>query len=225
MFRMLLAAALAAAQPAVEPGAAETPPPGPSASWREAIANRPSIKVAPTFVDGPRAHLPESEKALGHHGTVLIEGIIGTDGRMAEARVKRTSHAPVLDQIALEAAMASTFTPARGADGAPLAVVIVMPFDLVAYKSEQGMGIMQYTCEQFVRDMDWWISVNPEKPFSAHELHQLESGMEFAAAISRANGDYARLKGFSSDFDQRWLAAIDYCRRKPKVLQRDAIFR
>lgn len=227
---LLLAAGLLAFQPAPEPSPAAPPATEAVAqdagdAWREAVANRGKLKVAPGFTGGPRAELPEAEKALGHHGSVLVEGIIGIDGRMTSVRVKQTSHAPVLDRIAVDAALASTFTPAKDADGAALAIVVAMPFDLVAYKAEQGMGIMQYTCDQFVRDMDWWKSVNPEKPFKDHELYKLESGMEFAAAISRAKGDYATIQGFSADFDQRWDVAIAYCRKKPKILQRDAIFR
>ena len=212
-------------QPAGEEPPAEASAPAVSAAWNEATANRAKVKVAPVFVDGPRAELPEAEKALGHHGTVFVEGIIGVDGRMTEVRIKRTSNAPALDRIALDAALASTFTPAKDADGAPLSIIVTMPFDLVAYKAAAGMGIMQYTCDQFVRDMEWWKSVNPDKPFKDHELYLLESGMEFAGTVSQAKGDYAKLKGFSTDFDQRWEAAIAYCRKKPKILQRDAIFR
>jgi hypothetical protein len=73
--------------------------------------------------------------------------------------------------------------------------------------------------------MDWWKSVNPDKPYKDHELYQLESGMEFAADVLQANGNDAQTKGISADFDRRWEAAIAYCRKKPKILQRDAIFR
>lgn len=227
MFALLLGVALFAAQPAsgqpADSAAADAV--SESAAWTLAKANRTKVKVAPFFVDGPYAELPGSEKALGHHGPVVVEGILGVDGRLTEVRIKQTSHAPAVDQIAIKAALASTFTPAKDAQGEPLPIIIAMPFDLVAYKAAGGMGIQQYTCEQFVRDMDWWKSVNPDKPFSEHELYKLESGMEFAAAVSQANGDYAGLKGFSADFDQRWVAAIEYCRKKPKRLQRDAIFR
>ena len=225
MFIFPLAAALLVAQPAAQADVAEAPAPAESAAWREAAINRPLIKTAPAFVDGPRAQLPEAEKVLGHHGPVVIQGIIGIDGRMIEARVKQTSHAPVLDQIALDAAMASTFTPARDVEGTPLPIVIAMPFDLVAYKSEQGMGILQYTCDQFVRDMDWWKSVNPDKSFKEHELYLLESGLDFASAIQRAGKDREALNKAGAGFEQRWEAAIACCRKKPHILQRDAIFR
>jgi TonB family protein len=227
MFAILLSATLLAVQPASEQPASETAPvdASESAAWREATANRAKVKTAPSFIDGPRAELTETERALGHHGPVVVQGIIGLDGRMTEVRVRQSSQSPGVDRIALEAALASTFTPAKDASGTPLPIIVSMPFDLVAYKSAESMGMMEYTCEQFVRDMDWWKSVNPDKPFSAHELFKLESGMEFAAAISQAKGDYSRLKGFSSNFDQRWIAAIEYCRKKPKILQRYAIFR
>lgn len=225
MLMMLFSAALLAVQPAAEANNVEAPATIESAAWREAVANRSRIKTAPTFVDGPRAQLPESEKALGHHGIVMVQGIVGADGKMTEARVKQTSHAPVLDQIALDAALASTFTPARDTDGVPLPIVISMPFDLVAYKAEQGMGILQYTCEQFVRDMDWWKSANPEKSFKEHDLYLLESGMEFASAIQSAEMNRTALDKAGTGFEQRWDAAIAYCRKKPNVLQRDAIFR
>ena len=55
-----------------------------------------------------------------------------------------------------------------------------------AAQGATAQGLRMQVLAQFVRDMDWWKSVNPDKPFSEHELHKLESGMEFAAAISRA---------------------------------------
>jgi TonB family protein len=225
MHTLLLGAALLALQPATgQPteGAVVVPE---SSAWEQAKANRAKIKVAPAYLGGPSADLTEAEKALGHHGPVVVEGIVGVDGRMTEVRIRRTSHSPGVDRIAMEAAMASTFTPAKDEQGQPLPILVAMPFDLVAYKAAEDMGILKYTCQQFVRDMDWWKSVNPDKPFSEHELYLLESGMDFAAAISQAKGDPEGLKGYSSDFDQRWLAAIEDCRKRPRALQRDMIFR
>lgn len=122
MFAIVLGAALLAAPPAAGQAAAAPPAsdtvaeaPPESAAWAEAKANRAKIKTAPTFIDGPKADLPEAEKALGHHGPVVVEGIIGTDGRMTEVRIKETSHAAAVDRIAIEAALGSTFMPAKDA--------------------------------------------------------------------------------------------------------------
>jgi TonB family protein len=225
MHTLLLGAALLVAQPAMGQPTEGTVVVPESSAWEQARSNRTRIKVAPAYIDGPSADLTEAEKALGHHGPVVVEGIIGVDGRMTEVRIKQTSHSPGVDRIAMEAAMASTFRPAKDEQGQPLPILVAMPFDLVAYKAAEGIGIQTYTCQQFVRDMDWWRSVNPDKPFSKHELYLLESGMDFASAISQAKGDRARLTGYSSDFDQRWLAAIEDCRKRPRALQRDMIFR
>jgi TonB family protein len=196
-----------------------------SQTWAEAEANRQKMKVAPSFVEGPRAELPESEKTHGHHGPVVIQGIIGIDGRMHEARVKVASGALAIDEIALAAAAASIFLPAKDANGIPLPVVISMPFDLVAYKASGGMGILQYKCSQFVRDMDWWKSVNPDKTFKEHELYKMEIGFEMLSLIQRARGNQALLSQSVAGFEVRWSAAIDLCRKKPDMLQRDAIYR
>jgi len=223
MFAVIIGMALlAAGAAAVVPSAV---PVEQSQTWTEADANRSKMKVAPSFVEGPRAELPETEKALGHHGSVVIQGIIGVDGKMSEARVKLTSNAPVLDQIALAAADASTFTPAKDVNGVPLSVVVSMPFDLVAYKASGGMGILQYKCAQFVRDMDWWRTVNPDKSFKEHELYKLEIGFEMLPLIQRARGNQETLSQSIAGFEVRWNAAIELCRKKPDILQRDALYR
>lgn len=224
MFAVIAGAALLATGVVAE-GETSAVATGQSQTWTGADANKPKMKVAPSFVEGPRAELPESEKALGHHGPVVVQGIIGIDGKMSEARIKLTSNAPVLDQIALASANASTFTPAKHANGAPLPVVISMHFDLVAYKARGGMGILQYKCAQFVRDMDWWKSVNPDKSFKDHELYIMEIGFEMLSLIQRARGDQEALRQSIAGFETRWNAAIEFCRKKPNVLQRDAIYR
>ena len=218
----ILAAALAL--PAALPAGAQEVPSAAEASLAEAAANRARVKTAPAFVDGPKAVLPESEKALGRHGTVLVEGVIGADGRMRQARVKSSSGAPTLDAIALAAAQATRFTPAQDAQGAALPVLASMPFELVAYKSATG-GMFDYRCEQFVRDMDWWRATFPEKPWKEHELYRLEAGLALVSVLDAALRDQAKLKKAVDGFDSKWAAAIDKCRRKPAMLQKDAIFR
>ena len=218
MLKTLASAALAITI-IVPPAFAQSP------AWVEAKANVASVKQRPTLLDGPGAKTPESEKALGHHGPVVIEGILSIDGRLTEARVEVSSKAPVLDDVALAAANATTFTPARDANGAPIAIVISVPFSLVGYKSETG-GVFEYKCGQFVRDMDWWKSVNPDRPFSEHELHKLELGMMVSQALLSIGGDSReKMKSIGPDFDIRWQTAIERCRKNPSMLQKDAVFR
>ncbi len=213
----LAAMALAAAAPQATPT--------PTQAWAMAEANRPSMRTPPQFVEGPKAVLPNSEKAQGHHGEVVIEAILDIDGSMKEARVRQTSGAPALDDIALAAANATIFTPAKDANGAPLSVIISMPFDLVAYKSASG-GIYAYKCGQFSRDMDWWRSVHPTQSFEDHELYKMELGMAISSMIQEGSrGSPADFKEGIQAFDKRWNAAIEMCRKKPDMLQKDAIYR
>ena len=189
----------------------------------EAKANRDKMTTKPSFVNGPRAELPESERALGHHGAVIIEGVIGLDGKMHATWVKTSSGLPSLDKIALAAAQASSFMPGKNSAGVPIPILTSMPFELVAYKSATG-GIFEYHCDQFVRDMDWWHVANPQKPYSDHELYKMESGLIMLTLIQSAKGDQSKLREALAVFDNKWNAAIEQCRRKPRLLQKDALY-
>jgi TonB family protein len=190
----------------------------------EGRANRDKIATRPSFVDGPRAVLPESEKALGHHGLVAIEGVIAADGRMHAARVKTSSGIAALDAIALAAAEASSFVPAKDSAGRALPVLTSMPFELVAYKSATG-GVFEYRCNQFFRDMDWWRGANPDKSYPDHELYKLELGVGMLALIQPSRGDQDRLRKAIKGFEAKWSEAIERCRRAPEMLQKDALYR
>ncbi len=195
-----------------------------SQAWIKAEANRSEMKKPPAFIDGPKAELPEAEKAQGHHGDVVVQGIIGIDGRMKEARVRTSSGVTALDEIALAAARASTLTPAKDITDASIPVVISMPFEFVAYKSATG-GLFDYKCGQFVRDMDWWRSVNPEKTFKDHELYRMELGFQMLSLIQRARGNHQLLQKNIRGFDDKWNATMELCRRKPDILQHSALQR
>lgn len=189
-----------------------------SSAWAVAKENLLRMQERPEFVSGPDAVLPAAERQLGHHGTAVIQGILGTDGRLSELSVKVSSNAPVLDQIALDAAKAYVFSPAKDATGAPLPVTISVPFEFAAYKTATG-GAFEYRCEQFVRDMDWWKSVNPDRPFSDHELYKLYNGLVIAGLYAQG-GSAARV---SVDFDKLWQASLETCRKKPRMLQKDSL--
>lgn len=189
-----------------------------------AAENRARIATRPDFIDGPRAELSEAEKALGHHGAVIIEGVIGTDGTMRAARVKASSGVPALDGIALAAATASRFTPAKDAAGVALPVLTSMPFELVAYKTPKG-GLFEYRCAQWVRDMDWWRSVAPQRPWKEHELYKMQLGMMMLGMIQTARGDHAKMQTEIAGFETRWNAALDRCRAEPRKLQKDVLYR
>ena len=77
-------------------------------------------RVVPTY--------PEMAIALGVSGKVRIRALVGRDGRVSEALV--VSGDPLLGEAALEAARRTRFAPAS-ADGHPVAVWVVLPYDFV----------------------------------------------------------------------------------------------
>ena len=207
--------------------ASPAPTPAPAADdslFAEGRANVARARTRPEFVDGPEPVLPEAEKAQGHHGTVVVEGVVAADGRMHSARVKVSSRAPALDAIALDAAKATKFTPARDEAGSPLPVHVLMPFELVAYKTPKG-GLFEYRCGQFVRDMDWWRTAHPEKQLSDHELYKMALGLSFVSGMQARGADPQKFLKAAGAFPARWAKAVEKCRAKPGMLQKDALFR
>jgi TonB family protein len=98
----------------------------------EAEANVSRVKSAPSVKTQVEPAYPESERALGHAGWVIVRGIVGVDGRMTEAVVARSNAGPVLDASALIAARATLFSPATDAKGAAISVVTSYPIEFSA---------------------------------------------------------------------------------------------
>ena len=115
----LAGAAEAKAQLAVAP--ADSP------AMAAALLNRARMKTRPEAISMPPPVYPESERAAQRSGTAMVRGILGIDGRLSEASISRSSGFPALDAAALTAAQLSTFSPAKDADGAAIAVPITVP--------------------------------------------------------------------------------------------------
>ncbi|MGN6817082.1 MAG: TonB family protein [Sphingomonas sp.] len=190
-----------------------------------AAANRARMKVPPHFVSGPKADLPDSERALGHHGVIKVSGVIDVDGHFIAARVAKPSGAPVLDKLALDTAAASTFKPATDAEGQAIPVVVSMPVDLVAYKSSlPGGGLVHYGCRQFVLDMDWWRRAHPDTKWQDHELYTMLIGLDTLVALrEKGAGDVQGVLGAAKGFEAHWLDAIEQCRKQPDKLLVDVM--
>ena len=62
-------------------------------------------------------------------GTVILEAVLDTEGRVREARVLRS--VPLLDAAALEAVQQWTFTPTRlNGDPVPVVLTVTVVFSL-----------------------------------------------------------------------------------------------
>ena len=102
----------------VEPPPPPTAPPAPAKPARAGVDIRPPEKirdVAPIY--------PPIAQSARAQGTVIIEAVIGVDGRVQDARVLRS--APLLDEAALAAVRQWVYSPTR-LNGQPVSVVMTV---------------------------------------------------------------------------------------------------
>jgi TonB family protein len=215
----LLAAGSAAFAQA--PATAPAPPAAPLTPEAQAVAdakpNVAKVKTRPKWLSGPAVDLPEAEKALGHHGKVVVTGVLGVDGKIRYATVTQSSGAPNLDALALEATLASVFEPAKDAEGAVLAIPISIPTEFYNYKSDKpGGGMVRYRCDQFVKDMDWWRATFPDARWSRLELYTMMLGLGTLARLNAGALNAENLQAANADFERRFVKSIEDCRARPE---------
>jgi len=87
--------------------------------WKVEVKPQPKNIPVPTY--------PDMARSAGIEGQTVVEALVGTDGTVSDARVLKSSGNASLDQAAVEAAMRSTFTPARQRDKA-VRVWVSIPF-------------------------------------------------------------------------------------------------
>jgi len=87
--------------------------------WKVEVKPQPKNIPVPTY--------PDMARTAGIEGQTVVEALVGTDGSVTDARVLKSSGNASLDQAAVEAAMRSTFSPARQRDKA-VRVWVSIPF-------------------------------------------------------------------------------------------------
>jgi periplasmic protein TonB len=73
----------------------------------------PRPPVPPAYRDTPLPAYPPAAREQGTEGVVLLNVQVGSDGRVAEIRVKASSGSRLLDDSAVAAVKTWTFVPAR----------------------------------------------------------------------------------------------------------------
>lgn len=104
------------------PVAAPEPPPPPPPTQAGPLRVGGNVKAPLKIKDMPPVY-PSFAARARVQGVVIIEAVIGTDGKVKDARVLRSI--PILDQAALDAVRQWEYTPTLF-DGAPHAVVMVV---------------------------------------------------------------------------------------------------
>jgi TonB family protein len=129
--RRLLRTALATGVGALSLAAAcMTPHPAPArAPQRAEVYSEDSVTERPDLLNHPRLTYPDSLRAAGIGGRVLVGAIIDTSGHAesASVRVLESSH-PGFEGPAREAVVASTYSPGR-LDGRPVRVRVRIPIN------------------------------------------------------------------------------------------------
>lgn len=85
------------------------------------------VEVKPKPVNIPVPNYPEMARTAGIEGQAVVEALVDVDGKVADARILKSAGNTALDQAAVEAAMRSTFTPAKQRDQA-VRVWVSIPF-------------------------------------------------------------------------------------------------
>lgn len=164
-------------------------------------------RVEPVFGDAARA--------AGEHGKVVIDGKIGSDGRLVDAVVSQSSRSATLDAVALDAATASRYRPYRDGTGRPIALPVRIPIGFDNYRTPgPGGGILRYRCDQFARDESWWAATWP-----ASEKREFYSMMLGLSALSQDMlAQPSRFLEKKAAFDMRYAAAGLECAARPEKL-------
>lgn len=196
--------------------AGETRPSWPNDPDLQAVEGNRALVKTKAASSGGYPELPDALREQGHHGQVYVVGLLGSDGKLAAARLSYSSGSPQLDALALSAVNGWTWSPARDADGKPLAIPLQVKIEFAAYKSSApGGGLVRYGCRQFVLDQDWWRSTHPGARRGDHELYVLMLGVNTIMNGGLGAGGAAGFKARVADFERRWDASIEKCRKAP----------
>ena len=225
----VIAAALAAAgQPVAASAAAQEPQPvaRPGGVERRAERDRQQSRdiTPPTFVSGDRAPYPEEAKALGHHGEARVAVTIDASGAVTQAEIRKSSMSELLDASALETARAAQFTPALDADGQPVPLTFLVPYEFYKSKSpEAGGGLVRYSCADFTLDTDWWDGLGQLNDRGKPQKTQLETMLLGLRSIVAGRGsliptDPKAFRKMMDDHEKNWAAARTKCRAHPDKL-------
>ncbi len=110
----------------------ETAPPpttggGGSASGNNFVA----FDTKPEIIKWVAPNYPETARDMELQGTVMVNVLVGTDGRAKAAEIAKSVH-PILDQEALKAALRCIFKPGKQRD-IPVEVWVTLPYKFKLY--------------------------------------------------------------------------------------------
>lgn len=103
------------------------PPPGGGGTGNDFVA----FDTKPEITNWVNPEYSEFAREAGLEGLVMVDVLVGTDGKVKATRVSRSVH-PVLDQAALKAAQRVTFTPGKQRN-IPVEVWVTLPYNFTLF--------------------------------------------------------------------------------------------
>jgi TonB family protein len=169
-----------------------------------------ALLAAAAVLAQPPQDYPPAARAAGHQGEVAVTGLVGADGRLADAQVERSSRSAWLDRAALAYFRSWTFRPATDGEGLVRATVAYWKdsFD------DPRRDVEKKTCGDFVVDADWFAAAFPERRRTDMHLYQLTFSM---MAYAQSKGDLARFAAAGAGLPAAFDQAYADCRAHPRA--------
>lgn len=103
------------------------PPGGGGGTGNDFVA----FDTKPEIVNYVPPQYSEFAREAGLEGLVMVDVLVGTDGKVKATRISRSVH-PVLDQAAIAAAQRATFTPGKQRN-IPVEVWVTLPYNFTLF--------------------------------------------------------------------------------------------
>jgi hypothetical protein len=151
----------------------------------------------PKLLDSPPEPDVDELYRQGIQGEMQFTGSVGTDGRMHDVVLTKSSRSAELDAIGLSLVNGSTFTPATDGSGTPIAARVVYPINLWK-DSLLNPEFAQKSCAQFIIDADWFAQAFPEERPERYRGWLLANGALLSSSLERE----APLADFASVYEE-----------------------
>lgn len=160
----------------------------------------------PKLLTGPEKPDVSALHAQGIQGEMFFSGYVGSDGKMHDVIMQKSSRSDALDAVGLGLVNGSKFTPAIDSAGNSIAAQVVFPVYLWK-DSAMDQSFWKKTCSDFTVDADWHSQAYPEEAPDKLRGWLLANGMLFAGAYSN-NSMPKKTPSYQE--------AYDACKAEPK---------
>ncbi len=158
-------------------------------------------------IEMPKPEYPETARALGHQGKVLVSFQILPNGMPTSVEIKESSYSSILDEAAVTSVKKWRFSPATNPEENAIFSRVMVPFLFV--KDHEGT-IMQKTCGDLNADVQFFRVAFPDKPLS----HMRISGL--TQTMLRQSGELPRTITVTGDgFSRFFETTVQRCKANP----------